>query len=139
MVQAGRSGNVITKVKKVPVVAAGFMLPKSIVAAVQARVPYRFTTSDHTRLWQHFELHSRGWTAPDGGETVSEFCVPNEPTKQYVYTPAWVEKIVREVGTAEKYAAFFGRTPRKGKVTPIEAAPSTQEQRNQVTLEKVVG
>lgn len=97
------------------------------VAAVQARVPYKFNTSDHTRLWQHFKLHGKGWTAPEGGETVSEYCVPNEPTRQYVFTSAWVDRIVKEVGTPEKYEAFFGHPPHKGEVTPIGAAPSKQE------------
>jgi hypothetical protein len=127
MIEAGRSGSVITKVKKVPVAAAGYMLPKKVVAAVQARVPYKFTTSDHTRLWQHFKLHGKGWTSPDGGETVSEYCVPNEPTRQYVFTRAWVDRIVKEVGTAEKHEVFFRHPPHKGKVTPIGAAPSKQE------------
>jgi len=128
MIEAGRSGRVITKVKKVPVSSAGCMLPKQVVSEVQKRVPFDFNMGQHTRLWKHFKLHPSGWVAPDGGETVSEFCVPNEPTRQYVYTPAWVDKIVKEIGTPEKFEASFGTPPRKGMVTPIEAAPSKQEQ-----------
>ena len=75
---------------------------------------------------------------PDSGETVSEFCIPDEPTRQYVYTPAWIDKIVREIGTPDKFEAFFGAPPRKGKVTPIEAAPSRQEQVKVAGTEKAV-
>jgi hypothetical protein len=78
-------------------------------------------------LWKHFKAHPTGWAAPDGGETISEFCIPDEPTRQYVYTPAWIDKIVKKIGTPEKFEAFFGSPPRKGKVTPIGAAPSRQE------------
>ena len=99
MIEAGRSGSVITKLKKVPVSSAGCMLPKRVVGEVQKRVPFDFNIGQHTRLWKHFKLHPARWVAPDGGETVSEFCIPVEPTRQYVYTPAWVDKIVKEIGT----------------------------------------
>lgn len=128
MTEAGRSGKVVTKVKKVPVSSAGCMLPSRIVSEVQNRVPFDFNMSLHTRLWKHFKLHPITWVVPDGGETVPEFCIPDEPTRQYVYTPAWIDKIVKEIGTPEKFEAFFGAPPRKGKVTPIQSAPSMQEQ-----------
>jgi hypothetical protein len=35
-----------------------------------------------------------------------------------------VDKIVKQIGTPEKYEAFFGTPPRMSKVTPIGAAPS---------------
>jgi hypothetical protein len=136
MIEAGRSGTVITKVKKVPVSSAGCMLPKRVVGEVQERVPFDFNMGLHTRLWKHFKLHPTKWVAPDGGETVSEFCIPDEPIRQYVYTPAWVGKIVKEIGTPEKFEAFFGIPPRKGKVTPIGTAPSRQEQPRAAGSEK---
>jgi hypothetical protein len=104
------------------------MLPKQVVSEVQKRVPFNFNMGLHTRLWKHFQLHPARWVAPDGGETVSEFCIPDEPTRVYIYTPAWVDKIVKEIGTPEKFEAFFGTPSRKDKVTKIGAAPSKQEQ-----------
>jgi hypothetical protein len=100
------------------------MLPKRVVSEVQKRVPFEFRMSLHTRLWKHFELHPARWVEPDGGKTVSEFCIPDEPTRQYIYTPAWVDKIVEKIGTPEKFETFFGVPPRKGKARQIEAAPS---------------
>jgi hypothetical protein len=138
MTEAGRSGRVITKVKKVSVSSAGCMLPARVVREVEKRVPFVFNMGQHTRMWKHFKLHPAGWVAPDGGETVSEFCIANEPTRQYVYTPAWVDKIVKEIGTPEKFEAFFGAPPRRGKVTPIDAAPSKQEQVKTAESEKVI-
>ena len=75
---------------------------------------------------------------PDGGKTVSEFCIPDEPTRQYIYTPAWVDKIVKEIGTPERFEAFFGTSPPIGKVTQIEAASSKQEQVKMADHEKAV-
>ena len=127
MIEAGRSGRVITKIKKMPVSSAGCMLPKRVVSEVQNRVPFDFNMGLHTRLWKHFKLHPARWVAPDGGGTVSEFCIPSEPTRQYIYTPVWVDKIVKEIGTPERFEAFFGSPPRIGKVTQIATAPSKQE------------
>lgn len=44
--------------------------------------------------------------------TADRYCLVNDPTNQYVYTPARVKKIVREVGTVQKFQAFFGYPPR---------------------------
>jgi hypothetical protein len=86
----------------------------------------------HTRLWKHFKLRPSGWPTPAGGETVTEYCIPDEPTRQYVYIPAWVDKIVEEIGTPEKFESFFGFQPRKSRVTPIGAPSSSQEQVHQL-------
>jgi hypothetical protein len=60
--------------------------------------------------------------APRGWADVEKYCCPVEPTKSYVYTAAWMDKIVKGIGTAEKFEAFFGHPPKKGKVTHIDAA-----------------
>jgi hypothetical protein len=138
MIEAGRSGMVITKVKKLPVSSAGCMLPKGVVSEVQKRVAFDFNMVMHTRLWKNFKLHPPRWVIPNGGETVAEYCIPDEPTRQYVYTPAWIDKIVVEIGTPRKFEAFFGMAPRKSNVTPIEAAPSKQEH-VKMTVDKAVG
>jgi len=120
MTQAGRAGKVVTKVKSVPVSASGQMLPKRVVAEVRKRVPFEFNVNLHTRLWKHFGVHPLRWANPDGGVTVAEYCLPNEPTRQYVYTQAWVEKIVREIGTPEKFEAFF-KVPPRMKVADLDS------------------
>ncbi len=124
MTEGGRLGHVVTKVKAVPVSAKGQMLPKRVVAEVKKRVPYEFNLAIHTRMWKRYRLHPAKWVAPDGGETLSEYCLPNEPTRQYVYMDAWVNKIVEDIGTVEKFEAVFGYPPRNRKVTPIHAARS---------------
>jgi hypothetical protein len=114
------------------------MLPRRVVSEVQERLSFDFNMSLHIRLWKHFKLHPDRWMAPDGGETVSEFCIPDEPTRQYVYTPAWIDKIIREIGTPETFEAFFGAPPRIGKVTKILMAPSRQEYVNVADSERAV-
>jgi hypothetical protein len=57
MIEAGRSGRVITKVKKVPVSSAGCMLPKQVVSEVQKRVPVSTPGCGSTSSF----IHLGGW------------------------------------------------------------------------------
>ena len=107
-------------------------------APINFTIPFDFNMGLHIRLWKHFKLHPDGWVDPDGGETVSEFCIPNEPTRQYIYTSTWVDKVVKEIGTPERFEAFFGTPPRIGKVMQIATAPSKQEHVKMADSEKAV-
>jgi hypothetical protein len=77
--------------------------------------------------------------APGSIRDCVRVCIPDEPTRQYVYTPAWVDKIVKKTGTPETFEVFFGASPRIGKVTQIEAAPSKQEHAKTADSERAVG
>jgi hypothetical protein len=110
LIEAGRTGAVITKPRLVPVASKDDMLPKKVVAEVDAQVPYKFTMGMHTAIWKKLKVRPEGDVRP-GVVTDDRYCLINGPTNQYVYTPAWVKKVVREVGTAEKFEAFFGYPP----------------------------
>jgi hypothetical protein len=117
LLSAGREGTVITKAKHVEVASKGKMLPSEVVRRVNERVPYMFTMDHHTRLRKHFGVRPAGRTG-DRSVTDQRYCVYDEPFKAYIYTEAWVDKIVREVGTTEAARNIFGRTPR-AKVTAL--------------------
>ncbi len=110
LLDAGRQGNVITKIKQVDVSSKDKMLPGGVVARVNDRVLYKFTLDHHVRLWKHFKVRPLS-TAGDRTVTDPRYCVWDEPHQGYIYTPAWVEKITKEVGTIEKATAFFGKAP----------------------------
>lgn len=124
LIEAGRTGAVITKPRLVPVASKDDMLPKKVVTEVNAQVPYLFNMGMHTALWKKLKVRPDGPARP-GVVTDDRYCLVNGPTNQYVYTPAWVKKIVREVGTVEKFEAFFGYPP-NGR-SPIWQKPSMQE------------
>ena len=127
MIEAGRSGKVVTKVKKMPVSSAGCMLPKRVVSEVQKRVPFDFNMGLHTRLWKHFELHPARWVAPDGGDRVR--VLHSRRTHPAIRLhPRVGRQDLKEIGTPERFEAFFGSPPRMGKMTQIATAPSKQEQ-----------
>lgn len=111
LAKLGKSGKVITKIKKVPVAGEGLMLPQAVVDEVNDRLPFDFTLHHHTTLWKRLQVRPGGpWIDP-GGPCNTEFCIPMEATKQYLYTKNWVTKILKTVGTPQKFAEFFGHAP----------------------------
>ena len=44
-------------------------------------------------------------------QTDGRYCVYDEPFGTYVYTSAWVKRILKDIGTVEKYRSFFGHGP----------------------------
>lgn len=115
MTEAGRTGTVITKVKHRDVADVGKMLPKQVAAQVEARVPFEFHVQpEHTEMWRRLRVRPASGAA-DPYDTVDKYCIYSDVFGAYVYTPAWVAKIVREIRTVEKYRAFFGKDPRAKK------------------------
>jgi hypothetical protein len=65
----------------------------------------------------------------DPYDTDPRYCVYNETFKSYTYTPAWVKKIVKEIGAVEKYRTFFGKEPRMKKVIPLPNQTSSRTEK----------
>ncbi|WP_197945796.1 DUF3644 domain-containing protein [Phytohabitans suffuscus] len=112
MVDAGRSGTVIVRDRQVEVTDKDKLRPMQVVRLVEGQVPFEFTLyGHHTEMWRRL-----GVRPPNGAakpwETDPRYCVYSEAFGAYVYTTAWVKRIVKEIGTVEKYRAFFGREPR---------------------------
>lgn len=122
LLDAGRQGKVISKTKHVEVASKDKILPSKVVKQVNERVPYVFTMDHHTKLWKHFGIRPADRSG-DRALTEAKYCVYDEPFLSYVYTPAWVEKIIREAGTGEALKTLLGlsRLPRQ-KVTALDDA-----------------
>ncbi|MFF8277808.1 DUF3644 domain-containing protein [Streptomyces lateritius] len=123
MVEAGRKGAVITRDRHVEVADLNRMRPTQVAARVEEQLPFRFSASrEHVEMWKRLGIRPvKGSDNPY--DTVARYCSYNEAFDQYVYTQAWIRKILKEIGTVEKYRAFFGREPRmKTGTTASEAA-----------------
>ncbi|WP_097970711.1 DUF3644 domain-containing protein [Streptomyces sp. gb14] len=117
--ELGRTGTVMTKVKHRDVADVGKMLPKEVARQVEAQVPFEFHIQpEHTEMWRRLNVRP-ATSAANPYDTVDKYCVYSEVFGAYVYTTAWVTKIVREIGTVDKYRAFFGREPRRKKLTAV--------------------
>lgn len=112
MVDAGRQGTVVIKDRHVEVADKDKLLPKQVACQVEAQVLFEFHIQpEHTEMWRRLGVRpAAGVSNPY--DTDARYCVYNETFKSYAYTPAWVKKIVKEIGTVEKYRAFFGKEPR---------------------------
>ncbi len=112
MVEAGRSGTVIVRDRQVEVAAKDKLLPKDVARLVQEQVPFHFTVPNNTELWKRLKVRPPTG-ASDPYQTDARYCVYDEPFRAYVYTQAWVRRIVKEIGTVEKFRSFFEREPRR--------------------------
>ena len=90
----GKTGLVATRTKEIPVQNKGRYLPHTVVKRVREVVP-QFTMGDHTAKWkEHGVRPSIG--ASDPAKTDARYCYYDEPVSTYIYTEAWVKKMVRE-------------------------------------------
>jgi hypothetical protein len=84
--------------------------PGEVVQEVRQRLPYRFSIDAHTRAWRHHKVRP-GRDDPHPERTLSEYCVYDDVHEDYVYTPAWVEKLVRELSIPGEFQKIVGRQP----------------------------
>lgn len=106
----GRGGAVIVREHTRPIASAGLYKPTRAAALIEERLPFRFGTHHVVRAWKNLGCRP-GSRATHPERTDEKYCVYDEPHKDYLYTPAFVEKIVREVDTAEKFKAFTALDP----------------------------
>ncbi|MGW9713845.1 DUF3644 domain-containing protein [Streptomyces albidoflavus] len=126
MTKAGRTGTVITKVKHVETMNREKLRASDVAKRVEAELPFHFSLyGEHTEMWRRLNIRPAK-DAPDPCITDARYCIYDEPVSTYLYTDAWVKKIIKEIGTVEKYRKFFGKDPRMKKVTtlPKQAEPA---------------
>jgi len=68
--------------------------PSDVGAKVSERLGLDFKANNNTTLWKAF-----GIRPPNGNEdpfdTVAKYCIYDEPHKDYVYSPDWVEFVIK--------------------------------------------
>ena len=111
----GRKGNVIVRERVRNVAGADELSPMQVVKAVQARIPYRFTTDDFQRAWKTLKVRP-ATKSSQPARTDEKYSTYYKRTRDYGYKPAYVEKLVRECSTATGYRKLTGK-PAKDKDT----------------------
>ena len=122
--QLGRKGNVIIKERLRNVAGADELSPTQVVAAVQARIPYRFTSDDFQRAWKTLNVRPQT-KAANPERTDEKYCTYHLRHRDYGYRPAYVDKLVRECSTAEGFTALTGK-PARDKTTGQTAHKLTE-------------
>lgn len=96
--------------KQVPVAYLDHRKPSEVVREVAKRLPFRFTTHHHTQCWKFFQVRPDP-IATQKDRTQSQYCVYDRAHRDYLYTKAWVEKLVGELSNPDTYARVIGKRP----------------------------
>jgi len=93
--------------RQVPVANLNLKRPSEIVAAVRSRIPFRFTLGTHAKAWRHYGVRPpTGSALPQ--KTDSRYCMYDRAHADYVYTDAWIERLVRELSDGDTYRKVVG-------------------------------
>ena len=102
--------NVLIKEKHVPIANLDLSKPTLVVSHVHAELPYNFTVNNHTAAWKYFRVRPSS-RSQEPEATISQYCVYDRAHKDYLYTRAWIQKLIRELKSAEKFRRVVGRPP----------------------------
>lgn len=93
----------IIREKQVPVHDLGQLRPTDVAERVaQGLVCWFRVTPHHARAWRHFEVRPpNGAASPEA--TDSRYCVYDSAHGDYLYTEAWVRKLITELADPERF------------------------------------
>jgi hypothetical protein len=100
----------IVRTRSIAVQNKGRYKPGGVSFKVQEGLGWPFTITDHTSAWRHFE--ARPPTDTDRPELTDErYCVWDEPHGDYLYTEAWVKKLIKDLKDPDTHEDITGRRP----------------------------
>jgi len=108
----GRDGRTIIRERVREVVNHGLVKPGVVCANVAPRIPFRFGQHEHCKAYLTQGIRPAGNdTHPE--RTLEQYCRYDEPNRSYLYTQAWIERIVEHCQTPEGFRAFVGIEPKQ--------------------------
>ena len=78
---------------------ANLLKPSAVIRSVEDKTGVKLSQSDHTLLWKSFRVRPTA-SSEAKFDTISIFCIYDEPHNDYLYTDAWVTFIA---GLFEKH------------------------------------
>jgi hypothetical protein len=106
--------NVLIREKQIPIANLGWFKPGEVVQEICKRLPYEITVNAHTNAWKFYKVRPvKGDPHPE--RTRPEYCVYDDAHEDYVYTPAWVEKLVQAFSNKEEFEKIVGHAPQPRK------------------------
>lgn len=100
----------IVRTRSIAVQNKGKYKPTTVARMVQDELGVRVSVTLHTRAWKHFGARpAQGAARPEA--TDERYCVWDEPHADYLYTDAWVKKLVRELRSPDGFEAVAGHPP----------------------------
>jgi hypothetical protein len=118
LMRLGTTGSVVVREETRSVASAGLLKPSRVVREVAKQTPFKFNMKLFVDAWHITEVRPPG-DSPHPERTDEKYCVYDEPHRDYLYTEAFVEKILREISSEANFTAFFGQPPTM-KNQPVE-------------------
>jgi hypothetical protein len=108
-VKAMEQAIALIKENQVPVQYKGLLKPNQVRDKVKARLSSPFSLDTHTRAWRYYKVRPASGNAhPEATET--KYCVYDELHRDYGYTDAWVEFLVKALSDPGSYGAVVGKS-----------------------------
>ncbi len=107
-----RTLSVLIKEKHVPIANLDLSRPAVVVERVSSNLPFVFNLHHHTKAWKYFKVRPTGETdSPE--KTTQSFCVFDRAHKDYLYTKAWGNKLIRELSDPVRFEEITQQPPKK--------------------------
>ena len=102
--------NVLIKDKHIPIANLDIKKPSEVVDTVSGALPLVFNMHHHTMAWKHFQVRPVSKSnKPE--RTNHTYCVYDNAHKDYLYTKAWINKLIRELSDSAKFQKSTRKPP----------------------------
>ena len=102
--------NVLIKDKHIPIANLDKRKPTEVVVAVSDVLPFVFNLHHHTMAWKHFNVRPLS-NSSKPEHTNQTYCVYDSAHKDYLYTTAWTDKLIRELSDPANFRRVTRRPP----------------------------
>jgi hypothetical protein len=109
--QLGRKGLVIIREQQRAVLNHQLLKPRQVIAEVAAQIPFTFHMGHFIAAWKTLGVRPDG-NADHPERTDEKYCLYDALHRDYGYTPAYVNKLVRELKTESGWRKTIGTEPK---------------------------
>jgi hypothetical protein len=107
----------LVKVKERPVSGKDLLMPGKVVEIVQhelgnpkihtnGKTKNKFNPDTHTRCWKKYAVRPNNGDA-NPSNTVTKYCIYDEPSGQYRYTKSWAEFLIEQMQIDDEYNGLY--------------------------------
>lgn len=107
----GKTGTVIVRERERPVVNSNLMRPNEVARRVNAELPFKFGLySSFPRMWKYLDVRPiAGSSTPE--RTDERYCIYDRAHGDYLYTEAYVKKLITILSDVDSWREIFGKDP----------------------------
>lgn len=110
-----KTGRIIIRDKFRPVANLGRFRPSDVCKRVEAAIPFKFNASaEFPQAWKKLKLRPPSSARGDARKVTDErYCLYDDVHRDYIYTQACVDMLIRKCATEEGFRKVVGRAPRQ--------------------------